>query len=224
MTKEIIFVHTFRDGSYEQAYRWTNPDGSEGGTIAKSAILADGVFVPHDCEIGPNAMVADGVHIGGLVVIGRRASVGYRVSIGKSTAIGIRASIDARVSIGSNARIGNGASIGSHAHIGDSVVIGNGASIADDVSIYKDDWLFVAGPQGSRNAFVTVTYSKNYGLRWWVGCQDGITTDKLRKRIAAEHGENGHAQEYLHLIAFVESHPGLERKKAEIAAKSEALQ
>lgn len=52
------------------------------------------------------------------------------------------------------------------------------------------------------------------------GTEGGIDTETLRERIAADHGENDHAADYLYLIQTVENHPGLARKKVEFAAKA----
>ena len=99
-------------------------------------------------------------------------------------------------------RIGDGASIGYGASIGPRASIGYGA-------VYEDgDWLFVAGPQGSRNAYATAVDSPKYGLRWWVGCQHGITTERFRERVEYEHGATDYGDDYRALIDFVERHPG----------------
>ena len=61
-------------------------------------------------------------------------------------------------------------------------------------------------------------YSQAHGLRWWVGCQHGITTEQLRARVRNTHGDNEHAQDYLAAIAYVESCPGLARAMAKAGA------
>ena len=53
------------------------------------------------------------------------------------------------------------------------------------------------------------------GLRWWVGCKHRITTDVLRDLVAETHGTGSHAADYLHVIEFVETHPGRLRAVAE---------
>ena len=81
--------------------------------------------------------------------------------------------------------------------------------------------MFVAGPQGCRRAWTTAIYSPaNDALRWWVGCQNGITTDQLRSRVDREHGASAHGDDYRALIDFVVSHPGLKRAMAQAAAKA----
>ena len=89
------------------------------------------------------------------------------------------------------------------------VVIGDGASIGDG------DWYMTVGPIGSRNAMTTAVYSKEQGLRWWVGCQNGISTDALLERVKREHGDSRHADDYRAAIAYVQSHPGLARAIAQ---------
>jgi len=99
------------------------------------------------------------------------------------------------VSIHENAVVWPRASIGPSASIGNGSSIGNG------------DWFISCGPQGSRNAMLTAVQTKD-GLRWWVGCQHGITTDDFRALVAQTHGGTSHAADYLHVIEFVDSHPG----------------
>ena len=77
------------------------------------------------------------------------------------------------------------------------------------------------GPIGSRNAMTTAVYSKDHGLRWWVGCQQGISTDALLERIESEHGDNKHGDDYRAVISYVQSRPGLLRAMAETEAKTE---
>ena len=103
--------------------------------------------------------------------------------------------------VASSAKISGSAEIGSGASIGSDASIGNGASIG------AADWWISVGPQGSRGAMLTAV-QRPEGLRWWVGCKLGITTDELRGLVAETHGDSNHADEYLHVIAFVEAHPG----------------
>ena len=83
----------------------------------------------------------------------------------------------------------------------------------------------MAGPQGSRNAFATVVYSKKYGLRWWIGCQHGINTETLRDRVTRAHkGNPEYRDDYLYLIEIVEAHPGLKRAMAASETQKEAAE
>ena len=45
------------------------------------------------------------------------------------------------------------------------------------------------------------------GLKWWVGCKHGVTTDELRRLVRETHGEGDHTADYMHVIEFVWSHP-----------------
>ena len=162
MTKQI-FKHKFEGWFEADAYRWTNPDGSQGGLVAVMARVHGSVVLAISAEVWPDAEIRSGVRIG------------------------------------RDARIGDGAYIGRDARIG------------------KNDWFFVAGPQGSRNALATAIYSTEYGLRWWVGCQHGITTSQLSERVERDHGASPTGDDYRHLIKAVEEHPGLARAKAKAA-------
>ena len=95
------------------------------------------------------------------------------------------------------------------------------ASIGPRASIGYGDWHMTVGPIGSRNAMTTAVYNKERGLRWWVGCQHGISTEALLERIKSEHGGNKHGDDYRAAISYVQSHPGLARAMAEAEAKTE---
>jgi hypothetical protein len=152
---------------------------------------------------------------GGIVAVS--ATVEHTVTIPVDCVVWPEARIiGPRASIGEGASIGGGASIGEGASIGGGASIGEGASIGPRASIEKEDWLFVAGPQGSRNAWATAIYSqKEKALKWWIGCRHGLTTDEFKVRLEREHpaGSN-HRVDYEHLISSVESHPGLARARA----------
>ena len=197
-----IFKHKFGGWHEADARRWKNPDGSEGGIVALSASVHDGVRLPVSVEVWPDAKIYEGT------------SIGDGTSIGIGTSIGDGASIGIGTSIGDGASIGYGTSIGDGASIGYGASIGDGASIGSGTSIEKDDWLFVAGPQGSRSAFATAVYSGEHGLRWWVGCQHGIATETLNERVERDHGTSEMGDDYRHLVQMVLSHPGLARAKA----------
>ena len=191
-----IFKHLFGGWREAAARRWHNPDGSEGGIVAVSASVPNSVTIPPDCVVWPKATIST---VGALI--------GDRASIGEGASIGVGASIGYRASIGDRASIGNGA------------LIGYRASIGDGVKYNENDWIFVLGPQGSRGAWATAVYSaKLKSLRWWVGCQYGISTETLRERVELDHGASTHGDDYRAAIDFVESHPGLKRARAEILA------
>ena len=91
--------------------------------------------------------------------------------------------------------------------------IGYSVSVGARASIGASDWFMAGGPCGSRNAMWTAVASKEHGLRWWVGCKHGITSEQLRALVKETHGTNEHAQDYLAAIKFVEKHPGYARWK-----------
>lgn len=101
------------------------------------------------------------------------------------------------------------ASIGKGAHIG------NDARIGYDARIGKGDWWMTSGPCSSRYAFWTAVWTAKYGLRWWVGCKHAVTTERLLELVAETHGNNDYAADYRAAIAYVESHPGLTRARAQ---------
>lgn len=209
MSDRETFKYRFRPGVQETAYHWTNPDGSTGGVVAVSATVSAGVTISETAEVFPEAHVGSHAHVGTGVIIEHGARIGDHAHVGDHARVGSRAYV------GSRANIGNIASIRDYAHVGSHVRIGACA-------IFKQgDWLFTAGPQGSRSDIVSVIWSPGGGLRWWVGCQQGITTDALVRRIETTHGTGPHAEDYRHLIRMVETHPGLARAKAAHAAKGD---
>ena len=168
-----------------KAYRWVNPDGSDGGIVPADATIHAGVKLPLDAVVGPCASIGEGARIGDGAIIGYRASIGNGASIGDG------------------ARIGNGARIGYRTSIGD------GASIGDR------DWHMTIGPVGSRHAMATAVYNKYHGLRWWVGCKHGISTDQLLAFVQETHGDGDYWHDYRSAIDFVQSSPGLARAIAQ---------
>ena len=189
-----VFEHRFGGYHRGKAKRWVNANGEPGGVVSVDAI------------VDPTAIIREGAEVWSRASIGHRASIGYGASIGPQ------------------ASIGGGASIGPEASIGHRASIGYEASIGYGASIEKGDWFITVGPLGSRNATTTAVYSPARDeLRWWVGCQCGITTEALLARIQGEHADNDHGHDYRHLIDFVTSHPAIARcKLAYDLAKSNA--
>lgn len=79
---------------------------------------------------------------------------------------------------------------------GDAVVwpgasIGDGASIGYGASVGYGDWWISAGPFGKYKRIVTAVFSEKHGLRWWVGCQEGISTEIFKERLESSHSKNG---------------------------------
>lgn len=274
MASPVTFTQIFRAYGPAEARRWTNPDGSEGGIVATSASVADGIHLPYTAIVGPNSVISNYTTFGGGVCIehssyigsgarinpyasigaftyigewariwnrshilrnavicsnadiGEEATVGQFSYIGDGARLGRRSYIDclARVGaeavIGADANVGYSTSVGAGAIIGDSVLIGNQVSIWDQAEYTLGDWLFVGGPQGNRDASATAVWSPKHGLRWWVGCQYGISTEYLRERVERDHGSSAHGDDYRYLIETVENHPGLKRA---ISAHEEAM-
>lgn len=114
----------------------------------------------------------------------------------------------------------SGVEVWPNAQVVESASIGVGASIAPRAGIGEgviydaSDWLFVVGPQGSRGAWATAVWSPKHGLRWWVGCQHGLSTDELLARIEDRHGASDHGDDYRYLVKVVTEHPGLARAMA----------
>jgi UDP-3-O-[3-hydroxymyristoyl] glucosamine N-acyltransferase len=186
-------------------------------------------MLPASVEIGPLVTIGPSVTIGYGVTIGPSARIGHSVTLCPSARIGYGASIGDGVrigygaSIGDGVRIGYGVTIGPRASIGDGASIGPSASIGHSVTIGGGEWFVSVGPQGSRNTMLTAV-QKPDGLRWWVGCKTNITTEKLRDLVAKTHGKNDHAADYLHVIAFVEGHPGRLRCAARQAEAAGVMQ
>ena len=116
----------------------------------------------------------------------------------------ITASVDPQALVWRNATIMRAAKVGPGARIPE------GAVVFGHVRIEKDDWFISVGPIGSRNDYLTAVWvRKKRELRWWTGCQWGITTKKLRQRV------NGRIPsfkaDYLNAIEFVTKHPALRR-------------
>jgi len=229
-----FFHHTFHNGRRRKSRHHVNPSGSEGGIVAASATIGDGVHVAAGAEVGDGVTVGEGVWIGNGAVVSNRAWIGPHAMIGEDALvgdgawigagalIGYRAAVCYMAYIGKKATIGGFASIGKNAVIGDctpegqTVWIADQASVSDYASIGPHDWWVTVGPQGSRYAFLTAVWSRVDGLRWWVGCQHGISSDQFKNRIFAQHGgrEGGkYMDDYLAVIDFVENHPGLKRAR-----------
>ena len=235
-----IFSHQFGGHRLADAYRWRNTDGTLGGVVAQSAMIDPSVFLHASVEVFPHARIISngrraleiGVSIGRGVSIGEEVRIAGATSIGDGTQIGYGARIGYCAKIGDGAKIGDDAvicpqtHIGTGAHIGDSTRIGYGVrigvgarvgpgvSITDGAIYDAGDWLFVAGPQGPERECVTAVYSAKHGLRWWAGFQLRGAPEDFRRKVVDLHGEDIHASDYLALISFVESHPGLLRAMA----------
>lgn len=64
MTEITYFMHRFGGRKEAEAYRYRNPDGSDGGIVAKSANIAEGVTIPPNALVWPDAKISLNVSIG----------------------------------------------------------------------------------------------------------------------------------------------------------------
>ena len=122
--------------------------------------------------------------------------------------------------VAADARIDSALTIPADAVVWPRASIGYGARIGDGASIGVQDWWLSGGPCGSRDAFWIAVWSPQHGVRWWVGCQWGLSTAELCARVEAQHGTSAHGDDYRAVIAFVEGHPGLARAKAKLASEA----
>ena len=98
-----------------------------------------------------------------------------------------------------------------YAIIGYGAIIGAGVSIESGAIIGSGDWFVSGGPCGSRDAMWTAVYSAKHGLRWWVDCKHGITTEQFARLVDETHRGTEHYDDYMTAIAFVTGHPALKR-------------
>ncbi len=187
----------------------------EGGIVAVSATVHPTATICVGASVGDRATVGVGASVG------EGASVGVGASVGDSASVGNRATVGDCASIGYRATVGDGATVGNRASVGDGATVGNRVSVGDGVKYDAGDWLYVAGPQGSRGSSATAIWSRaDDTLRWWVGCQWGLTTEQFRARVEREHGGSAHGDDYRALISFVETHPALARARAALKEPS----
>jgi acyl-[acyl carrier protein]--UDP-N-acetylglucosamine O-acyltransferase len=238
------FDFAFGGTRHAPARRWQNPDGSQGGIVAEDAIvdpstdisrdsivgprviiqeqcmIRGGVYIDRDARIGPDVIIETRVIIGRGATIGAGTGIGFNTIIDGSARIGDGVSIDYNVCIGASARIGDGVCIGSYCCIGEGVYIGKGVYIGEGVSISADvkievgDWWITIGPQGRRSAMATAVWAAKKGLRWWVGCNQGISTAELIELVQETHPAGAHHDDYMWMVRFVEDHPGLALARA----------
>ena len=196
--KGEALVYDFGYGEVD-SYRWINADGRTGGIVAASAMVADSASIGEGAAISPGAIIGEGAVIGDMTFIGEGAVIGEGAFLGYGA------------SIGAFARVGSYASIGFRASLGPDAIIG------DDADIDAADW-HMAGACGSRGATWTAVHSRSHGLRWWVGCQRGISTEELLAAVQATHGDNAHARAYRHAVQCIVTHPEYLRR---VAAQAE---
>ena len=89
---------------------------------------------------------------------------------------------------------------------GNGRVFGNGQVFGDgrvsgDGQVFGDADFFLAGPLGSRRAFLTIHADAKIGVRFTTGCFSG-TEKEFRDAIQDTHGDYDHAKQYLTAIDF----------------------
>lgn len=96
-------------------------------TVARSAILHDGVFVAPGAVIGPRAWIATGV------IVNSGAVVEHDCELGDYAHVAPRSVLAGGVRVGAATLIGVGATVQPGAAIGAGATIGAGAVVLDDV-------------------------------------------------------------------------------------------
>ena len=61
--------HTFKDGTIEYAHIHINPDGSEGGWVAETAVVEDTCYMSKDAEVMEYAQVLGNVEMHDICVV-----------------------------------------------------------------------------------------------------------------------------------------------------------
>ena len=82
------------------------------------------------------------------------------------------------------------------------------ANLKGAAKLQGDRPIFQIGPIGSRCAYF-VAYITDKGLRFDAGCQRQITREAFESRLANEHGDNIHANEYRAALALIDAHADL---------------
>lgn len=155
------------------------------------------------------------VYVSPTAKIHNTSILGVDALISDNAYIGAHSIISSSVRIRENARIIGGAYIHHHACINEGTRIRKNGVVAPSVIIDRNDWWITVGPQGSRGDIVTAVYSDREGLRWWVGCQIGITTDEMKRRLhITHHNRPSYRNEYDHIINMVDGHPSLARARS----------
>ena len=102
---------------------------------------------------------------------------------------------EANLAVSGNGWVSGNGRVSGNGHVsGNGWVSGNGR-----VSGNAD--FFLAGPLGSRRAFLTIHADVKIGVRFTTGCFSG-TEKEFRDAIQDTHGDNDHAKQYLAAIDF----------------------
>jgi UDP-3-O-[3-hydroxymyristoyl] glucosamine N-acyltransferase len=202
----------------------------ERASLEEGVVLSEGVSIGAHAHLGArtwvgrHAAIDDGGLLMGSVLVGERARIGFGASIDQLARIGFAASIGSKVTIEEAAMIGDYASIGENAAISRRTVIGDG------VEYDAGDWLFVVGPNGVNQYWVTAVWSPKHDLRWWIHWGVGSRTVRAPKGLVAEvlsfelpctseqfiariaaDPRGSPVEDFHHLVRLVTGHPALAR-------------
>ena len=83
-----------------------------------------------------------------------------------------------------------------------------GAKIVGGLVLVGARAIVQVGPIGSRADWL-VAYMTADGLRLDAGCQRQITRETFAQRLADQHGDNQHAQEYRAALAYIDAHAAI---------------
>jgi hypothetical protein len=90
-----------------------------------------------------------------------------------------------------------------------------GANLDGDCKLTGQRPVLQIGPIGSRCAYL-VSYITDAGVYVCAGCWFGLLAD-FKERVASEHGDSVHGQEYAAAIAMIEAHARLWTPEAVVA-------
>ena len=98
--------------AFVKATRLLNPEKRNDSGISRTAVVAEDVVVPASVYIGHNAVIAPGVKLGENVQIGAACVISADVTIGEDTVIHPNVSIGCNTQIGKNCTLFSGVVIG----------------------------------------------------------------------------------------------------------------
>jgi len=175
--------------------------------IGEQVVLYPHVNVGDNCRIGTGVQIYTRVSIGNNCRIGTGVQIENFSTIHDSVSIGIGVTIHNYVEIFSNALIHGFTRICSESCIEAGAIVRT--SLANGTIVQKNTWLVSLSPVGDSERLITATCDRNTAeLRWFVGCQHGISTKELKARVKNKyrHTSSG-GRQYRHAIAYVEQHP-----------------
>jgi len=166
--------------------------------VSDSVHLGQGVIIRAGTQVSP------GVQIGRDVKLGHAVNIAKGCHIGRGTSIESNSELEENVFVGPNVTIWGGALLMEGARIcpnkvrsvsrngrelGNDVSVGPGVVLPDEVElganaiVPSQRTVAHIGALGAKNRVITI-YGTDNGPLVSVGCQIGITTDRLRSRVA----------------------------------------